>query len=130
MYAIGANMCDPACELSLAAWYMTGIEGVLKKDERKAFALTEAAAKQGLPRAHFTLGYFFEQGIGVEANVEAALSHYQVAAEKGGHREQLFLTLEGEERAATRLREVFPRVQPQSGSKEKQLGGFFNSLFK
>ena len=84
MYTIGANKGDPECQLSLAGWYMTGIDQILQKNEKRAFELTNAAGLQGLPRALYTLGYFYERGIGVErADQERAVQYYEKAAEIG-----------------------------------------------
>ena len=44
------------------------------------------AAMQGLPKAEYTLGYYFEEGIGCEADLGAALLWYRKSAEKNYHR--------------------------------------------
>jgi TPR repeat protein len=55
-YRMGASAADAKCQLALAGWFMTGVDQVLPKNERKAYELTKAAAEQNLPKANYTLG--------------------------------------------------------------------------
>lgn len=81
--------------LGMAGWYMTGVENQLPKDEQKAFSLVREAATRGLPRGLYTLGYFYEEGIGIPKDREKALENYQAAAELGDKRSILRLEEEG-----------------------------------
>jgi TPR repeat protein len=81
--------------LGMAGWHMTGVEGQLPKNEQKAFALVKEAAASGLPRGLYTLGYFYEEGIGIPKDREKAFENYQSAAELRDKRSILRLEEEG-----------------------------------
>lgn len=74
---------DPEAMLGMAGWHMTGAENILPKNEERAFYLVQQAAEQKLPRALYTLGYFYEGGIGIPKNVEMAFRYYNMAADQG-----------------------------------------------
>lgn len=106
---------EPEGQLSLAGWYMTGAEGILEQDHKKAFTLAKLASNQKLPRAQYTLGYFFESGVGVPKSDSDAIFHYRLAAQNG------------EERAVKRLQELglIPSIksnQPMETKKQKKKG--------
>ncbi|KAK6099541.1 Chitin synthase 4 [Batrachochytrium dendrobatidis] len=116
LYSAAAATGYSEALFSLAGWYMTGAEGVLVKNERRAFELASGAAAQNLPRAQYTIGHFFEQGIGITANLEQAIIFYNKAAANG------------EERAIKRLSELAPAKHTAPAPNGKRRGlriGFF-----
>lgn len=79
-YTQAALQADPEAMLGLCAWYLVGAEPAFEKDEREAFQWALRAAKLGLPRAQFTVGYFYEKGKGCETNMDNAWKWYGRAA--------------------------------------------------
>ncbi|KOH00785.1 Skt5p [Saccharomyces eubayanus] len=85
-YTQAALKGDPVAMLGLCAWYLLGAEPAFEKDENEAFQWALRAANAGLPKAQFTLGYFYEHGKGCECNLEYAWKWYEKAAEKNDKR--------------------------------------------
>lgn len=98
-YAKAADQGFAEAELALSHWYLTGIPApalkdtesiedriVIKPSETEAFEFARRAAEQGLPKAEYTLGYYYEEGIGVQSDLGAALLWYRRSAEKKYHR--------------------------------------------
>jgi TPR repeat protein len=83
LYTLAMNLGHIEAYLGMAGWHMTGVENYLPKDQEMAFQLVKEAADRGLARAQYTLGYFYEGGIGVEVDVEKAFSFYGLAADQG-----------------------------------------------
>jgi TPR repeat protein len=52
-------------------------------NKKKAFELFGKAAQQGDPSAQHNLGYFYDEGFGVEKNTQQALYWYKKAAKNG-----------------------------------------------
>ncbi|KAG7795641.1 hypothetical protein KL929_003992 [Ogataea haglerorum] len=74
----------PYSALGLAKWYGSGAPGVLKKDDQQAFLWGRKAADEGqLAEAEFMIGLCFEQGFGVQKNVQSAISYYKRSGAKG-----------------------------------------------
>ena len=105
--------------IGLGSWYTTGIASpnsdntwpFLERDETKAFELVQRASESNQPRALFTLGYFYQNGIGTSCNPDLAVKHYQAAASQGY------------DRATKKLKELTPN------SKGNRSGGLFSRLF-
>lgn len=85
-YTQAALQNDPVAMLGLCAWYLLGAEPVFKRDETEAFQWVLKAANCGLPKAQFTLGYFYENGKGCEVNNTLAWKWYEKAAKKNDQR--------------------------------------------
>ena len=77
---------DPVAMLGLCAWYLLGAEPAFKRDETEAFQWAMKAASSGLPKAQFTLGYFYENGKGCEQDETAAWKWYGKAAKNNDQR--------------------------------------------
>ena len=77
---------DPVAMLGLCAWYLLGAEPAFKRDETEAFQWAMKAATLGLPKAQFTLGYFYENGKGCEQDEMAAWKWYGKAAKNNDQR--------------------------------------------
>lgn len=103
--------------LGMAGWHMTGADSLLPQNQGMAFELVYQAAERGLARAQYTLGYFFEGGIGTRIDLNMAARFYSLAAEQG------------EERAINRLRRD-TNPAPLELVKKKRSLGFFSFLKK
>ena len=79
-YTQAALQGDPVAMLGLCAWYILGAEPAFARDEAEAFQWALKAANCGLPKAQFTLGYFYESGKGCEMDYDQAWKWYEKAA--------------------------------------------------
>ena len=77
------NAGDPMAMWYLGKDYADGDYG-LAKDVARAVELYERAADLGVKKAHFTLGYLYDEGKDVEKDTAKAIRHYEAAAIKGG----------------------------------------------
>jgi len=74
----------------LAGWYLTGsevlnsnsdkVEYIIEPSNETAFQWTRKAAERNLPKAEFAIGYFYDNGIGVNKDSEEAMKWYYVAS--------------------------------------------------
>ncbi|OUM63843.1 hypothetical protein PIROE2DRAFT_54176 [Piromyces sp. E2] len=76
----------------LAGWYLTGsevthttnagetVEYIIEPSNETAFQWTRKAAERNLPKAEFALGYFYDNGIGINKDAEEAMKWYYVAS--------------------------------------------------
>lgn len=87
-YGLAADQGHPHACFALTAWHLIGIPGVMEPSDELAFAWAKRAADddQGLPRAAYAVGYFYEVGIGIEKNHTLAWAYYQKAAAHGEKR--------------------------------------------
>ncbi|CCF60780.1 hypothetical protein KAFR_0L01700 [Kazachstania africana CBS 2517] len=85
-YTKAALQGDPVAMLGLCAWYLLGAEPAFEKDETEAFQWASRAAAAGLPKAQFTLGYFYENAKGCDQNMGLAWKWYRIAAENNDPR--------------------------------------------
>ncbi|SCV01330.1 LANO_0F11254g1_1 [Lachancea nothofagi CBS 11611] len=85
-YTQSALQGEPHAMLGLCAWYLMGAEPAFEKDENEAFQWALKAAKLGLAKAQFTVGYFYEKGKGCEANAQNARQWYEIAAKNNDQR--------------------------------------------
>lgn len=85
-YTIAALGGDPKAMLAMCAWYMVGAEPVLPRNEEEAYEWAIRAAQRGLAKAQFAVGYFMENGIGVERDILQSTNWYRKAAEGGDKR--------------------------------------------
>ncbi|KAI8329806.1 hypothetical protein BC941DRAFT_362265 [Chlamydoabsidia padenii] len=107
-YGLAAEQDYPHACFALTAWYLIGVPGVMEPCDEQAFAWAlKATSHDGLPRAHYAVGYFYEVGIGVEKNQVMAFEHYRKAA------------FYGEKRAIQRLQQQ--QSPPQSSSSDLSL---------
>ncbi|PVU98771.1 hypothetical protein BB559_001309 [Furculomyces boomerangus] len=82
-YTLAAEKNDDESQLALSEWYFTGAESVLEPDDEQAFLWAQKASNKGNPRAICMMGYYYELGVGVDANRSSAIALYQKAAEDG-----------------------------------------------
>jgi hypothetical protein len=85
-YGLAADQGHPHACFALTAWHLIGIPGVMEPSDALAFAWAKRAADEGLPRAAYAVGYFYEVGIGIEKNLPLAWTYYQKAAAHGEKR--------------------------------------------
>ena len=85
-YHAAAQAGHPVAQMALCAWYMTGAEPVLEKDEDEAYEWARKAAVQGFTKAQYTVGFFTEMGIGCRRDPLEANVWYVRAAEAGDER--------------------------------------------
>ncbi|KAJ3167105.1 hypothetical protein HDU88_002442 [Geranomyces variabilis] len=79
---------DPEAELALSGWYLTGAQGVLQQSDTEAYQWARKAADKGLPKAQYAVGWYSENGVGVQADLEEARRWYRYAAVQGDRRAQ------------------------------------------
>ncbi|KAL3901033.1 MAG: hypothetical protein SGCHY_000911 [Lobulomycetales sp.] len=74
-------------ELALSGWYLTGAEGLLQQNSTEAYLWSRKAADKGLSDAEYAVGYYEENGIGVQGKTyEDARKWYLRAAAQGNRR--------------------------------------------
>ncbi|KAI8987457.1 hypothetical protein BDF20DRAFT_850377 [Mycotypha africana] len=82
-YTIAARQGnDDAC-LALSAWYLTGDEPHVIASEEKAYFWAEIAARKGVAKAQFAMGYFAEAGVGRSKDLKEAMEWYKKASSQG-----------------------------------------------
>ncbi|KAK4696750.1 26S proteasome regulatory subunit, ATPase 3, interacting protein, partial [Lecanoromycetidae sp. Uapishka_2] len=81
--ALAAKQGEPEADMAISKWFLCGYEGVFEKNEELAFTYAQRAAQLGLATAEFALGYFYEIGIYVPADLKTSRSWYEKAAEHG-----------------------------------------------
>lgn len=81
--ALAARQGDSAADMAISKWFLCGYEGVFAKNEELAFTYAQRSAAGGLPTAEFALGYFYEIGMYVKRDIEAAKAWYSKAADHG-----------------------------------------------
>lgn len=93
-YTKSAQQGDPEAELALSGWYLTGSEGILAQSDEEAYLWARKAADKGLAKAEYAVGYFTENGIGTQPDLDEGRRWYMRAAGQGN------------KRAIQRLREI------------------------
>jgi len=67
---------EPEADMAISKWFLCGHDGVFEKNEELAFKYAERAAAAGLATAEFALGYFYEIGMHVLADLKEAQLWY------------------------------------------------------
>ncbi|RPA98827.1 HCP-like protein [Choiromyces venosus 120613-1] len=81
--ALAARQGEPEADMAISKWFLCGHEGVFEKNEELAFKYAQRAASAGLATAEFALGYFYEIGMHVPADLKEAQLWYGKAAAHG-----------------------------------------------
>lgn len=81
--ALASRQGEAEADMSISKWFLCGYEGVFDKNEELAFTYAQRAAQSGLANAEFAMGYFYEVGIYVRADLKASRSWYEKAADNG-----------------------------------------------
>ena len=105
-----ATQGDPEAELALSGWYFTGAQGVLVKSAKDAYLWARKSADKGLPKAEFAVGYYTENGVGVEPDLLEARKWYLRAASQG------------DAKSISRLKEI-NRIIEDSSQKPSRFSG-------
>lgn len=105
---LAARQGEAEAEMAISKWFLSGQEGIFKKSDEIAFTYALRATKTGLPTAEFAVGYFYEVGIHVAANIEEAKSWYSKAAEHGN--KDALARIEGIDRLNTLSRKDHERI--------------------
>ena len=81
--ALAARQGEPEAEMAISKWFLCGYDGIFDKNEELAFTYAQRATQNGLATAEFALGYFFEIGMHVPVDLQAARQWYSKAADHG-----------------------------------------------
>ncbi|XBW37911.1 hypothetical protein QEN19_003491 [Hanseniaspora menglaensis] len=74
---------DPQAQLKLCSWYLSGVEGLIERDLEESFFWAQKAANLNFSKAQFTLGNFYEKGVGCQTDNKLAHDWYAKAANNG-----------------------------------------------
>jgi TPR repeat protein len=85
-YRKAADQGIPEAELAVSGWYLTGSEGVIEQSDHQAYLWARRAADKADPMGEFTIGYYTEIGIGINADVEEAKRWYMLAMSRGNQK--------------------------------------------
>ena len=85
-YTRAAEQGDPEAELALSGWYLTGSDDILQQNDQEAYLWARKAADKGLAKAEYAVGYYTENGTGVECDFDEARRWYMRAAAQGNKR--------------------------------------------
>ena len=81
--ALAARQGEAEADMAISKWFLCGYEGIFEKNEELAFVYAQRAADGGLATAEFAMGYFYEVGIYVRADLKISRSWYEKAADHG-----------------------------------------------
>lgn len=81
--ALAARQGEPEAEMAISKWFLCGYDGIFDKNEELAFTYARRATQNGLATAEFALGYFYEIGMHVPVDIQAARQWYSKAADHG-----------------------------------------------
>ena len=117
--ALAAKQGEPEADMAISKWFLCGYEGTFEKNEELAFMYAQRAAQTGLATAEFALGYFYEIGIYVPADLKQSRSWYEKAADHGN--KDAVARIEGISRSKTLSRKdhdnvAVAKIQSQYGS--------------
>lgn len=82
-YMKAAEVNHAGAMLDLSRLYFHGISGLLASQKDLAFKWCKRSADLGFDQAEYVLGQYYEDGIGVPADVPRALEYFGKAASKG-----------------------------------------------
>jgi TPR repeat protein len=77
-YSFASQQGVAEADMALSRWFLCGAEGDFEKDDSLAFIFAKKAARKGLPKAEFAMGYYAEIGIGCPQDVGAARGWYTI----------------------------------------------------
>ena len=81
--SLAAKQGEADAAMAISKWFLCGYENVFEKNEELAFVYAQRAAQEALPTAEFAMGYFYEVGIFVPADLKISRSWYEKAADHG-----------------------------------------------
>ncbi|GJJ78091.1 uncharacterized protein EMPS_10450 [Entomortierella parvispora] len=98
-------------EMALSGWYLSGAEGYFPANDVLAFHYGSKAASKGLAKAQYAVGYYYEVGVSVPADMDKALEYYRLAAAQGNK--------DALDRLEQHKIEMEKTTEPEQGSKEQ-----------
>lgn len=84
--ASNGNKADSNAQLKLSFFNLLGVDNILKPDLNQAFFWAEKAANSENSDAEYTLGYYYEKGIGCDKNEEKANEWFKKSFQHGNIR--------------------------------------------
>ena len=119
--ALAAKQGEPEADMSISKWFLCGYEGIFDKNEELSYIYAQRAAQSGLSTAEFAMGYFYEVGIHVTADIRISRSWYEKAADHGN--QDAKSRIEGISRSRTLSRKdheqmAVAKIKSQYGSHE------------
>lgn len=81
--ALAARQGESDADMAISKWFLCGYEGIFEKNEELAFTYAKRAAGAKNATAEFAMGYFYEIGIYVTADLRESEAWYQKAAAHG-----------------------------------------------
>ncbi|RKP40089.1 hypothetical protein BJ085DRAFT_9851, partial [Dimargaris cristalligena] len=87
-YRMAAEQGHKEAQMALSAWYLSGSPGTVDQNDNLAYKWCAKSAAQGLVKAEFAMGYYFEVGIGTPIDVEKAKEWYHIAISHGNKEAQ------------------------------------------
>ncbi|KAF9211591.1 hypothetical protein BGZ59_007872 [Podila verticillata] len=90
--AVVAGDGNGEAEMALSGWYLSGAENCFPAQDHLAFQYAAKAAEKKLPKAQYAMGYYYEVGISIPADMQKAMEFYQQAAANGNKEAQTRLT--------------------------------------
>ncbi|KAG0035789.1 hypothetical protein BGZ82_005095 [Podila clonocystis] len=90
--AVIAGDGNGEAEMALSGWNLSGAENYFPAQDHLAFQYAAKAAEKKLPKAQYAMGYYYEVGISIPADMQKAMEFYQQAAANGNKEAQTRLT--------------------------------------
>ncbi|CCU75701.1 chitin synthase activator [Blumeria hordei DH14] len=81
--ALASRQGEAAADMAISKWFLCGFDGIFEKNEELAFSYAKRAAAAKLPMAEFAMGYFYEIGMYVSADLAESEKWYQRAVDHG-----------------------------------------------
>ncbi|KAK3808605.1 MAG: hypothetical protein J3Q66DRAFT_289055 [Benniella sp.] len=81
--AVRADNSNGEAEMALSGWYLSGADNFLPANDQLAFKYASMAAEKKLSKAQYAMGYYYEVGISVPADMDKAMEYYKLAASNG-----------------------------------------------
>ncbi|KAF9086971.1 hypothetical protein BGX23_008431 [Mortierella sp. AD031] len=91
-HAVQAGDATGEAEMALSGWYLSGAENCFEADDALAFQYAAKAAEKQLPKAQYAMGYYYEVGISIPADLGRAMEFYKLAAANGNKEAQARLS--------------------------------------
>ncbi|KAJ1930730.1 hypothetical protein IWQ60_000014 [Tieghemiomyces parasiticus] len=87
-YRMAAEQGHKEAQMALSAWYLSGSPGTVEQNDSLAFKWCAKSAEQGLVKAEFAMGYYYEVGIGTPVDTGRAMEWYRLAVSHGNQEAQ------------------------------------------
>lgn len=81
--AVRAGNGKGEAEMALSGWHLSGADNYFPANDQLAFNYAAMAAEKQFPKAQYAMGYYYEVGISVPADMDKAMEYYKLAADNG-----------------------------------------------